>query len=187
MEGFRGASGGGGIGGGGGGGGGGSGGDGGRIGSGDGGNYHNQSSQLVHSGRPISTGFQHNLQPNSNWDRRHDDNRGHHVNHANNNIINFDGGGGYGHNNHRYDHHYDHRYNKRYDNWYGNNGYYPQLAPLLYNNSILDRLPADITINEESKKSKNKKMDETVKILLIVFVCIFAIIAIILLIHSLRK
>jgi hypothetical protein len=177
MEGFRGASGGGGIGGG---GGGGDSGEGGRIGSGNGANYHNQGSQMVHSGRPISTGFQHNLQPNSNWDRRHDDNRGHHVNHANNNIINFDGGGGYGH---RYDHHY----NNRYDNWYGNNGYYPQLAPLLYNNSILDRLPADITINEELKKSKNKKMDETVKILLIVFVCIFAIIAIILLIHSLRK
>jgi hypothetical protein len=175
IEGFRGSSGGGGMGSGGMSGGGMSGG--GMSGGGD--NYHNQSSQMVHSGRPISTGFQHNLPTNNNWDRRHDGNNIHHVNHANNNIINFDrGGDGYNH----------HRYNNRYDNWYGgNNGYYP---PFVYNNSILDRLPADITINEKSekpKKSKNKNMDETIKILLIVFVCIFAIIAIILLMHSLKK
>jgi hypothetical protein len=90
---------------------------------------------------------------------------------TNNNVIHVGGGGrdrdGYG---------YDR------NNW---NGYFP---PYTYYNPLLyqDRQPTEIVINEDKNKSKDK-MDETVKILLIVFICMFALVMLFVILNYFKK
>lgn len=154
IEGFRGSSGGGSIGGG-------------------GGSHESQFSSL--GGRPSATGFQHQVQPSShfdryNWnrDRDHDRDRDRDRNN-NNNVIHVGGGGGYDRNHYRND-------------W---NGYYP---PYTYYNPFAyqDRQPTEIVINEDKNKPKDK-MDETVKILLIVFICLFVLVMLFMMLNFFKK
>jgi len=155
IEGFRGSSG------------------GGSIGGGGGAGGHD--SQLSFSGvggggRPSATGFQHQVQPSSNFDRYNSDrdrNRDHDRNN-NNNVIHVGGGGGGG----GYDR----------NHW---NGYYP---PYTYYNPLMyqDRQPTEIVINEDKNKPNNK-MDETVKILLIVFICMFALVMLFVMLNYFKK
>jgi hypothetical protein len=155
IEGFRGSSG------------------GGSIGGGGGAGGHD--SQLSFSGvggggRPSATGFQHQVQPSSNFDRYNSDrdrNRDHDRNN-NNNVIHVGGGGGGG----GYDR----------NHW---NGYYP---PYNYYNPLMyqDRQPTEIVINEDKNKPNNK-MDETVKILLIVFICMFALVMLFVMLNYFKK
>ena len=151
IEGFRGSSGGGSIGGGGGGGGG----------------HESQLSFSGVGGRPSATGFQHQVQPSSHFDR--DRYRDHDRNNTNNNVIHVGGGG---------------RDRDGYDrnNW---NGYYP---PYTYYNPLVyqDRQPTEIVINEDKNKPKDK-MDETVKILLIVFICLFALVMLFMMLNFFKK
>jgi hypothetical protein len=159
IEGFRGSSGGGSIGGGG----------------GMGGGHETQLSFSGVGGRPSATGFQHQVQPSSNFDRYNSGNdrdRDHYRDHDrnnNNNVIHVGGGGGGYDRNH----------------W---NGYYP---PYTYYNPLMyqDRQPTEIVINEDkdNNKSSKNKMDETVKILLIVFICLFAIVMLFMLFNLIRK
>ena len=155
IEGFRGSSGGGSIGGGGG---------------------HESQLSFSGAGRPSATGFQHQVQPSSHFDRydmdrnRNRDRDNDRYN-TNNNVIHVGGGGrdrdGYG---------YDR------NNW---NGYFP---PYTYYNPLLyqDRQPTEIVINEDKNKSKDK-MDETVKILLIVFICMFALVMLFVILNYFKK
>jgi len=160
IEGFRGSSGGGSIGGG-----------------GMGGGHESQLSFSGVGGRPSATGFQHQVQPSSNFDRYNSGNdrdrdryRDHDRNNNNNNVIHVGGGGGGG-----YDRH----------DW---NGYYP---PYTYYNPLMyqDRQPTEIVINEDKDNNKNSKnkMDETVKILLIVFICLFALVMLFMMLNFLKK
>ena len=156
IEGFRGSSGGGSIGGGGGGGGG----------------HESQLSFSGVGGRPSATGFQHQVQPSSHFDRYNSgSDRDRHRDNTNNNVIHVGGGGrdrdGYG---------YDR------NNW---NGYYP---PYNYYNPFAyqDRQPTEIVINEDKNKPKDK-MDETVKILLIVFICLFVIVMLFMMLNFFKK
>ena len=158
IEGFRGSSGGGSIGGGGGGGGG----------------HESQLSFSGVGGRPSATGFQHQVQPSSHFDRYNSGNdrdryRDHDRNNTNNNVIHVGGGG---------------RDRDGYDrnNW---NGYYP---PYTYYNPLVyqDRQPTEIVINEDKNKPKDK-MDETVKILLIVFICLFALVMLFMMLNFFKK
>jgi hypothetical protein len=158
IEGFRGSSGGGSIGGGGGGGGGG----------------HESQLSFSGAGRPSATGFQHQVQPSSHFDRydmdrnRNRDRDNDRYN-TNNNVIHVGGGG---------------RYRDGYDrnNW---NGYFP---PYTYYNPLVyqDRQPTEIVINEDKNKPKDK-MDETVKILLIVFICMFALVMLFVMLNYFKK
>ena len=155
IEGFRGSSGGGSIGGGG----------------GMGGGHESQLSFSGVGGRPSATGFQHQVQPSSNFDRYNSGNdrdryRDHDRNN-NNNVIHVGGGGRDG---------YDR------NNW---NGYYP---PYTYYNPLMyqDRQPNEIIINEDKNKPK-EKMDETVKILLIVFICLFVLVMLFMMLNFLKK
>lgn len=133
-----------------------------------GGGHESQLSFSGVGGRPSATGFQYQVQPSSNFDRYNSGNdrdrdrdryRDHDRNNNNNNVIHVGGGGGGG-----YDRH----------DW---NGYYP---PYTYYNPLMyqDRQPTEIVINEDKDNNKNSKnkMDETVKILLIVFICLFALV-----------
>ena len=157
IEGFRGSSG------------------GGSIGGGGGGGGHE--SQLsfsgVSGGRPSATGFQHQIQPSSNFDRYNwDRDRGRdrdHDRNNNNNVIHVGGGGG------GYDRHYR-------NDW---NGYFP---PYTYYNPLVyqDRQPTEIVINEDKNKPKDK-MDETVKILLIVFICLFVLVMLFMMLNFFKK
>jgi len=156
IEGFRGSSGGGSIGGGGGGGGG----------------HESQLSFSGVGGRPSATGFQHQVQPSSHFDRYNSGNdrdryRDHDRNNTNNNVIHVGGGG---------------RDRDGYDrnNW---NGYYP---PYTYYNPLVyqDRQPTEIVVNENKPKDK---MDETVKILLIVFICLFALVMLFMMLNFFKK
>jgi hypothetical protein len=154
IEGFRGSSGGGSIGGGG----------------GSAGSHESQFSSL--GGRLTPTGFQHQGQLSShfdryNWNRDRDHDRDRDRNN-NNNVINV-GGGGYDR------HHYR-------NDW---NGYYP---PYTYYNPLVyqDRQPTEIIINEDKNKSKDK-MDETVKILLIVFICLFVLVMLFMMLNFFKK
>jgi hypothetical protein len=159
IEGFRGSSGGGSIGGG-----------------GMGGGHESQLSFSGVGGRPSATGFQHQVQPSSNFDRynsgndRDRDRYRDHDRNNNNNIIHVGGGGRDG---------YDR------NNW---NGYYP---PYTYYNPLMyqDRQPTEIVINEDKDNNKNSKnkMDETVKILLIVFICLFALVMLFMMLNFLKK
>ncbi len=155
IEGFRGSSGGGSIGG---------------IGGG-----HDSQLSFSGAGRPSATGFQHQVQPVSNfdrYDRDRDRNRDHDRHNTNNNVIHVGGGGG---GRDGYDR----------NNW---NGYYP---PYTYYNPLMyqDRQPTEIVINEDKDNNKNSKnkMDETVKILLIVFICLFAIVMLFMLFNLIKK
>ena len=157
IEGFRGSSGGGSIGGGG----------------GAGGHDSQLSFSGVGGGRPSATGFQHQVQPSSNfdrynWEQNRDRDRDRDRNN-NNNVIHVGGGGG------GYDRHYR-------NDW---NGYYP---PYNYYNPLLyqDRQPTEIVINEDKNKPNNK-MDETVKILLIVFICMFALVMLFVMLNYFKK
>jgi hypothetical protein len=157
IEGFRGSSGGGSIGGGG----------------GMGGGHESQLSFSGVGGRPSATGFQHQIQPSINFDRYNSGNdrdryRDHDRNN-NNNVIHVGGGGG---GRDGYDR----------NNW---NGYYP---PYTYYNPLMyqDRQPNEIIINEDKNKPK-EKMDETVKILLIVFICLFVLIMLFMMLNFLKK
>ena len=162
IEGFRGSSGGGSIGGGG----------------GMGGGHESQLSFSGVGGRPSATGFQHQVQPSSNFDRYNSgndrDRERDHDRNNNNNVIHVGGGGGGG---------YD-RHNYRND-W---NGYYP---PYTYYNPLMyqDRQPTEIVINEDKDNNKNSKnkMDETVKILLIVFICLFVLVMLFMMLNFLKK
>ncbi len=162
IEGFRGSSGGGSIGGGG----------------GMGGGHESQLSFSGVGGRPSATGFQHQVQPSSNFDRYNSgndrDRERDHDRNNNNNGIHVGGGGGGG---------YD-RHNYRND-W---NGYYP---PYTYYNPLMyqDRQPTEIVINEDKDNNKNSKnkMDETVKILLIVFICLFVLVMLFMMLNFLKK
>jgi hypothetical protein len=156
IEGFRGSSGGGSIGGGGGGGAG----------------HESQFSSL--GGRLTQTGFQHQGQPSShfdryNWEQNRDRDRDRDRNNNNNVIHVGGGGGGYDRNHYRND-------------W---NGYYP---PYTYYNPFAyqDRQPTEIVINEDKNKPKDK-MDETVKILLIVFICMFALVMLFVMLNYFKK
>jgi hypothetical protein len=159
IEGFRGSSGGGSIGGGG----------------GMGGGHESQLSFSGVGGRPSATGFQHQVQPSSNFDRynsgndRDRDRYRDHDRNNNNNVIHVGGGGG---GRDGYDR----------NNW---NGYYP---PYTYYNPLMyqDRQPTEIVINEDKNKPK-EKMDETVKILLIVFICLFALVMLFMMLNFLKK
>lgn len=156
IEGFRGSSG------------------GGSIGGGSGG--HESQLSFSGAGRPSATGFQHQVQSSSHFDRydmdrnRNRDRDNDRYN-TNNNVIHVGGGGrdrdGYG---------YDR------NNW---NGYFP---PYTYYNPLLyqDRQPTEIVINEDKNKSKDK-MDETVKILLIVFICMFALVMLFVILNYFKK
>jgi len=160
IEGFRGSSGGGSIGGGGGGGG-----------------HESQFSSL--GGRLTPTGFQHQGQPSGqpsshfdryNWEQNRDRDRDRDRDrNNNNNVIHVGGGGGYDRNHYRND-------------W---NGYYP---PYTYYNPFAyqDRQPTEIVINEDKNKPKDK-MDETVKILLIVFICMFALVMLFVMLNYFKK
>lgn len=157
IEGFRGSSGGGSIGGGG----------------GMGGGHESQLSFSGVGGRPSATGFQHQVQPSSNFDRYNSGNyrdryRDHDRNN-NNNVIHVGGGGG---GRDGYDR----------NNW---NGYYP---PYTYYNPLMyqDRQPTEIVINDDKNKPK-EKMDETVKILLIVFICLFVLVMLFMMLNFLKK
>ena len=164
IEGFRGSSGGGSIGGGG----------------GMGGGHESQLSFSGVGGRPSATGFQHQVQPSSNFDRYNSgndrDRERDHDRNNNNNVIHVGGGGGGGGG-------YD-RNNYRND-W---NGYYP---PYTYYNPLMyqDRQPTEIVINEDKDNNKNSKnkMDETVKILLIVFICLFVLVMLFMMLNFLKK
>ena len=152
IEGFRGSSG------------------GGSIGGGGGG--HESQLSFSGAGRPSATGFQHQVQPSSHFDRYNSgSDRDRHRDNTNNNVIHVGGGGrdrdGYG---------YDR------NNW---NGYYP---PYNYYNPFAyqDRQPTEIVINEDKNKSKDK-MDETVKILLIVFICLFVIVMLFMMLNFFKK
>jgi hypothetical protein len=156
IEGFRGSSG------------------GGSIGGGGGGHESQLSFSGVGAGRPSATGFQHQVQPSSHFDRYDMDrnrnrDRDNDWYNTNNNVIHVGGGGrdGYG---------YDR------NNW---NGYFP---PYTYYNPLLyqDRQPTEIVINEDKNKSKDK-MDETVKILLIVFICMFALVMLFVILNYFKK
>jgi hypothetical protein len=154
IEGFRGSSG------------------GGSIGGGGGGGGHE--SQLsfsgVGGGRPSATGFQHQIQPSSNFDRYNSGNDRDRDRNNNNNVIHVGGGGG------GYDrHHYR-------NDW---NGYFP---PYTYYNPLVyqDRQPTEIVINEDKNRPKDK-MDETVKILLIVFICLFALVMLFVILNYFKK
>ena len=150
IEGFRGSSG------------------GGSIGGGGGG--HESQLSFSGAGRPSATGFQHQVQPSSHFDRYNSgSDRDRHRDNTNNNVIHVGGGGrdGYG---------YDR------NNW---NGYYP---PYNYYNPFAyqDRQPTEIVINEDKNKPKDK-MDETVKILLIVFICLFALVMLFMMLNFFKK
>lgn len=152
IEGFRGSSG------------------GGSIGGGGGG--HESQLSFSGAGRPSATGFQHQVQPSSHFDRYNSgSDRDRHRDNTNNNVIHVGGGGrdrdGYG---------YDR------NNW---NGYYP---PYNYYNPFAyqDRQPTEIVINEDNNKSKDK-MDETVKILLIVFICLSVIVMLFMMLNFFKK
>ena len=152
IEGFRGSSG------------------GGSIGGGGGAGGHESQLSFSGAGRPSATGFQHQVQPSSNFDRYNSDrdrNRDHDRNN-NNNVIHVGGGGGGG----GYDR----------NHW---NGYYP---PYTYYNPLMyqDRQPTEIVINEDKNKPNNK-MDETVKILLIVFICMFALVMLFVMLNYFKK
>jgi hypothetical protein len=154
IEGFRGSSG------------------GGSIGGGGGGGGHE--SQLsfsgVGGGRPSATGFQHQIQPSSNFDRYNSGNDRDRDRNNNNTVIHVGGGGG------GYDrHHYR-------NDW---NGYFP---PYTYYNPLVyqDRQPTEIVINEDKNRPKDK-MDETVKILLIVFICLFALVMLFVILNYFKK
>ena len=155
IEGFRGSSGGGSIGGGG----------------GMGGGHESQLSFSGVGGRPSATGFQHQVQPSSHFDRynsgndRDRDRYRDHDRNNNNNVIHVGGGGGG---------------RDGYDR-----GYYP---PYTYYNPLMyqDRQPTEIVINEDKNKPK-EKMDETVKILLIVFICLFALVMLFMMLNFLKK
>lgn len=161
IEGFRGSSGGGSIGG---------------IGGGGGG--HDSQLSFSGAGRPSATGFQHQVQPSSHFDRYNSGNdrdrdRDHDRYNNNNNIIHVGGGGG------GYDrHHYR-------NDW---NGYFP---PYTYYNPLVyqDRQPTEIIVNEDKDNNKNSKnkMDETVKILLIVFICLFVLVMLFMMLNFLKK
>jgi hypothetical protein len=158
IEGFRGSSGGGSIGGGGGGGGG-----------------HESQLSFSGAGRPSATGFQHQVQPSSHFDRYNSGNdrdsyRDRDRNN-NNNVIHVGGGGGGGYDRHHYR-----------NDW---NGYFP---PYTYYNPLVyqDRQPTEIVINEDKNKPKDK-MDETVKILLIVFICMFALVMLFVMLNYFKK
>ena len=154
IEGFRGSSG------------------GGSIGGGGGG--HESQLSFSGAGRPSATGFQHQVQPSSHFDRydmdrnRNRDRDNDRYN-TNNNVIHVGGGG---------------RDRDGYDrnNW---NGYYP---PYTYYNPLVyqDRQPTEIVINEDKNKPKDK-MDETVKILLIVFICLFALVMLFMMLNFFKK
>ena len=120
IEGFRGSSG------------------GGSIGGGGGG--HESQLSFSGAGRPSATGFQHQVQPSSHFDRRDRDHDRDRDRNNNNNVIHVGGGGG------GYD-----RHNYRND-W---NGYYP---PYTYYNPLMyqDRQPTEIVINEDKNKPKDK-------------------------------
>ena len=150
IEGFRGSSG------------------GGSIGGGGGG--HESQLSFSGAGRPSATGFQHQVQPSSHFDRRDRDHDRDRDRNNNNNVIHVGGGGG------GYD-----RHNYRND-W---NGYYP---PYTYYNPLMyqDRQPTEIVINEYKNKPKDK-MDETVKILLIVFICLFVIVMLFMMLNFFKK
>jgi len=155
IEGFRGSSG------------------GGSIGGGGGG--HESQLSFSGAGRPSATGFQHQVQPSSNFDRYNSGNdrnqyRDHDRNN-NNNVIHVGGGGGGG---------YDRNHYR--NDW---NGYFP---PYTYYNPLMyqDRQPTEIVINEDKNKSKDK-MDETVKILLIVFICMFALVMLFIILNYFKK
>jgi hypothetical protein len=150
IEGFRGSSG------------------GGSIGGGGGG--HESQLSFSGAGRPSATGFQHQVQPSSHFDRRDRDHDRDRDRNNNNNVIHVGGGGG------GYD-----RHNYRND-W---NGYYP---PYTYYNPLMyqDRQPTEIVINEDKNKPKDK-MDETVKILLIVFICLFVIVMLFMMLNFFKK
>lgn len=150
IEGFRGSSG------------------GGSIGGGGGG--HESQLSFSGAGRPSATGFQHQVQPSSHFDRRDRDHDRDRDRNNNNNVIHVGGGGG------GYDrHHYR-------NDW---NGYYP---PYTYYNPFAyqDRQPTEIVINEDKNKPKDK-MDETVKILLIVFICLFVIVMLFMMLNFFKK
>ena len=155
IEGFRGSSG------------------GGSIGGGGGGGGHESQLSFSGAGRPSATGFQHQVQPSSHFDRYNSGNdRDHYRDHDrnnNNNVIHVGGGGGYDRNHYRND-------------W---NGYFP---PYTYYNPLMyqDRQPTEIVINEDKNKSKDK-MDETVKILLIVFICLFVIVMLFMMLNFFKK
>jgi len=156
IEGFRGSSGGGSIG-----------------GSGGVGSHESQLSfsGVGGGGRPSATGFQHEIQPSSHFDRynwNRDRDRDHDRNN-NNNVINVGGGGGYDR------HHYR-------NDW---NGYFP---PYTYYNPLLyqDRQPTEIVINEDKNRPKDKT-DETVKILLIVFICVFVLVMLFVMLNFFKK
>jgi hypothetical protein len=153
IEGFRGSSG------------------GGSIGGGGGAGGHESQLSFSGAGRPSATGFQHQVQPSSHFDRynwNRDRDRDHDRNNNNNNVIHVGGGGGY-------DRHYR-------NDW---NGYYP---PYTYYNPFAyqDRQPTEIVINEDKNKPKDK-MDETVKILLIVFICLFVIVMLFMMLNFFKK
>jgi len=151
IEGFRGSSG------------------GGSIGGGGGSGHESQLSFSGVGGRPSSTGFQHQVQPSSHFERYNFERDRDRDRNNNNNVINVGGGGGYDR------HHYR-------NDW---NGYFP---PYTYYNPLLyqDRQPTEIVINEDKNKSKDK-MDETVKILLIVFICMFALVMLFVMLNYFKK
>ena len=127
----------------------------------------------IGGGRPSATGFQHQGQPLSHFDRYNSGNdrdrdRDRDRNN-NNNVIHVGGGGGYDR------HHYR-------NDW---NGYFP---PYTYYNPLVyqDRQPTEIVINEDKNKPKDK-MDETVKILLIVFICLFVLVMLFMMLNFFKK
>jgi len=160
IEGFRGSSG------------------GGSIGGGGGGGHESQFSSL--GGRLTPTGFQHQGQPSGqpsshfdryNWEQNRDRDRDRDRDRNNNNNVIHVGGGGGG---------YDRNHYR--NDW---NGYYP---PYTYYNPFAyqDRQPTEIVINEDKNKPKDK-MDETVKILLIVFICMFALVMLFVMLNYFKK
>jgi hypothetical protein len=160
IEGFRGSSG------------------GGSIGGGGGGGHESQFSSL--GGRLTPTGFQHQGQPSGqpsshfdryNWEQNRDRDRDRDSDRNNNNNVIHVGGGGGG---------YDRNHYR--NDW---NGYYP---PYTYYNPLVyqDRQPTEIVINEDKNKPKDK-MDETVKILLIVFICLFVLVMLFMMLNFFKK
>ncbi len=131
-----------------------------------GGGSSGHESQLSFSGvggRPSATGFQHQIQPSShfdryNWDRERD--RNHDINN-NNNVIHVGGRDDYNR------HHFPP---------------YTYYNPLVYQ----DRQPSEIVIHE-NKNNSNDKMNETVKILLIVFICLFALVMLFMMLNFFKK
>jgi len=151
---------------------------GGSIGGGGGGGHESQFSSL--GGRLTPTGFQHQGQPSGqpsshfdryNWEQNRDRDRDRDSDRNNNNNVIHVGGGGGG---------YDRNHYR--NDW---NGYYP---PYTYYNPLVyqDRQPTEIVINEDKNKPKDK-MDETVKILLIVFICLFVLVMLFMMLNFFKK